>query len=184
MLTPSTEEIQRKLNLVGEDIWRCQGPDLDFNDVLQTASQLVAQLKIQKMLHLTVELLRNQSSDDFLPNQRAKRVTHFIKFVFEPTKRGDKRHEQFRKLNCNALKLCGLSYRVKDIIEMPENQFNLLITNLEDFAHRRHLSEYLYRLEIDKAVSCKFDPEDKAVFEEFMKGMCSIIASKILGLTE
>ncbi|KAF1995660.1 hypothetical protein P154DRAFT_526169 [Amniculicola lignicola CBS 123094] len=169
MLAPTLQEVENNLDKVGKDLWCYDSPDLAFDGMLQRLSQLQDQLKIQRTLHTTAELLRNQSLDKPLPKQQATRVKYILKFTFEHTTREDEKHIRLRKLDCNALKFCGLSYKIKDIIELPTAKFNFLVENVADFVHRRTLAQYLYRDDIDKAVYTKLDPEDDNLFKEFMK---------------
>lgn len=165
----SLREIEGSLDKVGEDLWIYDEPDLVIDGVKQRLSRLQAQAKVLTSLQTTANILRQQSSDKPLPNQQAIRVKHFIKFVFEKTTRGNERHMQLRKLDCNVLKFCGLAYKIKDVLELPTAQFAFLVENVADFVQRRHLSQYLYRDDIDKAVNSKLDPEDDDLFKEFLK---------------
>ncbi|KAF2788648.1 hypothetical protein K505DRAFT_328792 [Melanomma pulvis-pyrius CBS 109.77] len=173
MSAPSLEE---KLDVVGTDIWRYDDSDLDIDPILQRLSQLQIQLKVQRKLHATAELLRYPS----FPKQQATRVKHFLKFVFEQTTRGENRHLAFRKLDCNTLKFCGLSYKVKDIIELPQTQFDFLIENVSNFVHRRKLGGTLYRDDIDKMVFKKVYPEDEELHRGFLKAHIDLRPKKRL----
>lgn len=63
-------------------------------------------------------------------------MKHFIKFVFEKATRGNERQTRLRKLDCDALKFCGLAYKVRDILELPPAEFDFLVANAADFIHR------------------------------------------------
>jgi hypothetical protein len=132
------QELERNSNEIRKDIW-CDNSDHDFDGVLQCLSQLHAQLEVQKALQRTAKLLRQHVNDKSLPNQQANRLKHFIKFVFEKANRGHKQQIHFQKLECNALKFCGLSYTVREILELPTAQFDFLIENIADFIHRQKL---------------------------------------------
>lgn len=122
-----------------------------------------------------MELLRQQPSDKPLPNQQAKRVKQFFKFVFGKASRGNDRSVRLRELECNTVKLIGLSYKIKDVLELPASQFDFLVEHVSEFVERWKLSQYLYRDDIDKAINSKFDPEDDVLFKEFIK--CSSATS-------
>lgn len=63
-----------------------------------------------------------------------------------------------------------ISYTIKEIHELPLAQFDFLIANITDFVRRHKLSEWLYRDDIDRGIQAKFfDPEEDAVFKEFLK---------------
>jgi len=163
------QKLERNLDKVREDIWCYNGPDLISDGVLERVSHLYAQLKAQKALQTTAKLLRKHPGNQSLPNQQATRVKHFIKFVFEVTNRGKERQTRLRKLDCNSLKLCGLSYTVKEVIELPNEQFDFLVENVADFIRRQTLLQCLYREDVNKVVQGGFDPEDDDLFKEFQK---------------
>lgn len=163
------QEIAQTLDKVGEDIWCCDELEDVFDEILQRVSRLEAQLHVQRSLQRTAKLLREQPRDTSLPKQLATRVKHFIKFTYEKTNRGKERPKRLRGLGCNDLKFCGLTYKLKDVLELPATHFEFLVTRVGDFMHRHDLSQHLYRDEIDKAVNNKFDPEDEDIFKEFLK---------------
>ncbi len=170
MSLTSASESERKLDEVKSDCWHNGDSGLDIDGLLQRVSQLQAQLEVQKVLQKTEELLLQAPSDKALPNQQATRVKHFIKFIFERTDRWKERQTQLRRLECDALKLCGLSYTIKEIHELALAQFEFLVANITDFVRRQRLSEYLYRDDIDRGIQAKFfDPEDEVAFKEFLK---------------
>lgn len=164
-MSPAAQEILRTLDKVGEDILGCDVTD----ELLQRISQLEAQLNVQRSLQRTAKLLRAQAHDTALPKQMATRVKHFIKFTFGSTNRGEDRPTRLRGLECNTLKFCGLTYKIKDVLNLPKSHFDYLVSKAEDFVLRHELSQYLYRDEIDKAVYTKVNPEDDTVFKEFLK---------------
>jgi hypothetical protein len=86
-MSESLPETERYLTDLRTNLWRYDGPDLDFDGVLQKISLLKTQLEIQKILQATATSLRRHSGETSLPNQQASRVKHFIKFVFEKTDR-------------------------------------------------------------------------------------------------
>ncbi|PVH67565.1 hypothetical protein DL98DRAFT_443283 [Cadophora sp. DSE1049] len=163
--------IERNLDKVGVDTWDCDDLDDAFDSMVQKVSRLEAQLHVQRSFQRTEKLLREQTQYKPLPNQQATRVKHLIRFTFEKTTRGTgcKRQTRLRKLDCNALKFCGLTYKIKDLLELPAAQFEFLVVNVGHFVQRQELSQHLYRDDIDKVVHGKFDPEDDAIFKEFLK---------------
>jgi hypothetical protein len=175
MSTPTLQEIALKLDEIAEDIRSCDDLDNSFDDLQQRFLQLEAQLHVQRSLQKTAKLLRQQTCDKALPKQHATRIKHFIKFTFEKTSRSNERSIRLRKLECNALKLCGLTYKIKEILELPAPQFDFLLANVTDFVHHNQLAQYLYRGDIDKFIFGKFDPEDDDLFKEFLKCLSSQI---------
>jgi len=175
MSVHALQEIEGILDKVGEDIWGCDDLDDIFDGIVKILSRLEAQLHVQRSLQKSAKLLRAKTCDKALPNQLATRVKHFIKFTFEKTTSGNERPTQLRGLECNALKFCGLTYKIKEILELPAAQFDFLVANAGDFVHRHELSRHLYRDDIDKAVHGKYDPEDDVIFKEFLK--CSSVST-------
>lgn len=163
------QELERNPDKVKQDILAYDSPDLVSDGVLENVLCLYAQLKVQKALQTTGKLLRQHPSNQSLPNQQTTRVKHFIRFVFEVTNRSKERQTRLRKLDCNSLKLCGLSYTVKEILELPTVQFDFLVENVADFIHHQTLLQCLYREDVNKVVQGRFDPEDDDLFKEFQK---------------
>jgi hypothetical protein len=165
-------QLERDSEKIGKDIW-CSS-DLVSDGLLQRWSQLQVQFKVQNALQKTAKLLRNHADDKkkSLPNQLANRMKTFIKFVFGETNRGgkqEKQQTQFRKLPCDALKFCGLSYTIKEVLELPTAQFDFLIANVADFINRQNLSHYLYRADINNVIiNSDFDTNHKDLFEAFV----------------
>jgi hypothetical protein len=166
---------------VREEIWRNQDPHVISKDMLESLSQLHAQLKVLSALQTTANLLRQHSSNKWLPNQQANRVKHMIKFVFEKTTSGNERQTRLRKLDCDSLKLCGLSYKKREILELPPAEFDFLVTKVPDFIHDQQLSQHLYREDINKAVNGEFDPEVDYLLEAFLQCSSSLPNAKLMG---
>jgi len=73
-------------------------------------------------------------------------------------------------LDCDALKLCGLSYTTEEIVKLGDAEFEILQKRTEEFICHRNLSYLLYRPDVDKAVDSKLeDPEDDESFDKFMQ---------------
>ena len=183
MSVTSASKNTRKLDEVKNDCWSHGDSNLDIDSVLQRLSHLQAQLEVQKALQKTEKLLLQTPSDKALPNQQATRVKHFIKFVFEKTERWKERQTQLRKLECDTLKFCGLSYTIKEIHELPLAQFDFLVANISDYVQRHKLSEHLYRDDVDRGIQAKFfDPEEEEeeeALKEFLKSPSAYIDLKI-----
>jgi hypothetical protein len=150
------------------DIWNLKNSELDFSKLLESVSKLQTQLTVQKTLLCTEKLLREHPNDKPLPNQQATRIKHFMKFVFEANLREPAKQKQLRSLDCSALKLCGLSYTVREIIDLPSEVFEFLVENVASFVERSQLSLPLCRDDINKVVLGDFDPEDEEVFRTFL----------------
>jgi len=163
------QELERNPDKVREDIWCYDSPDLISDGLLERVSCLYAQLKVQKALQTTAKLLRQYASNKWLPNQQATRVKHFMKFVLEVTNRSKERQTRLRKLDCNSLKLCGLSYTVKEVLDLPDEVFDFLVENVADFIRRQTLRQFLYREDVNKVFQGQFDPEDDELFKELQK---------------
>ena len=164
------ERIKRDLCKMGEELWNIDGPDNVFDEVLEKFSLLEAQLKVQKSLQATANLLRGQPSDKALPKQQATKVKHFIRFVYRKDSRGKVRHSQLRNLDCDALKFCGLSYTTEEIVKLSDAEFEILQKCIVKFINHHNLSHLLYRPDVDKAVDAKFeDPEDADSFKKFIQ---------------
>lgn len=178
--------IERDLCKMSEEIWNIDGPDDVINKVLERVSLLRAQLEVQKSLQATANLLRRVPSDKALPKQQATKVKHLVRFAFRKNSRqellergkegkrdkGDKvgRHRKLRKLDCDALKLCGLSYTTQEIVKLGDAEFEILHKRAEEFIYHRNLSYLFYRPDVDKAIDSKLeDPEDDESFDKFMQ---------------
>ncbi len=164
------ERIEYELDSIGHDLWSIDGADDALDNILSKLSLLKAQVEVQKTLQCTANMLRQHTGNGALPKQQATKVKHMVRFVFRKASRGGERHRQLRQLDCDALKLCALSYTTDEIVRMEEPKFKLVYTYVAEFMHRRQLSTLLYRPDVDKAVDTKFeDPEDHESFEEFLK---------------
>jgi hypothetical protein len=175
--------IERDLSKLGEELWNVDGPDDILDKVLKTLLLLKAQLEVQRSLQATANLLRQLPSDKALPKQRATKVKHLVRFTFrknsrqELLARGEEgeegeegRHRKLRKLDCDALKLCGLSYTTEEIVKMGDAEFEILQKRVAEFISHRNLSYLLYRPDVDKAVDSRLeDPEDDESFDKFMQ---------------
>jgi hypothetical protein len=181
--------IERDLCKMGEELWNIDGPDDVLDKVLERLSLLKTQLEVQKSLQATANLLRRVPSDKALPKQQATKVKHLVRFAFrknnrqELLERGKKgkegkegkddkegRHRKLRKLDCDTLKLCGLSYTTEEIVKLSDAEFEILQKRAEEFICHRNLSHLLYRPDVDKAVDSKLeDPEDDESFDKFMQ---------------
>lgn len=109
-----------------------------------------------------------------------------MRFVFESNTREKKRQERLQKLDCSSLKFCGLSYTVREIIELPTTMFDFLVDNVADYVQSKQLSLLLCRDDINKVVLGDFDPEDEELFKCFVTCMSTFnvnSASLICGST-
>ncbi|KAI1318811.1 hypothetical protein F5Y16DRAFT_112376 [Xylariaceae sp. FL0255] len=162
--------IEHKLDSIGRDLWKVDGPDDALDKVLDKLLLLRAQVEVQKTLQTTANLLRRQPSDKALPKQQATKVKHLIRFVFREETRGGDRHKQLRDLDCDALKLCALSYTTEDMVKMENAKFTLLQSHAAEFLQNRKLSGLLYRTDVDKAVDAELGgPVDELSFDKFMR---------------
>lgn len=150
------------------DIWNLRTSEIDFSKLVDSVSKLQTQLAIQKTLLCTEKLLLQHPNDKPLPNQQATRIKHFIKFVFETSSREPTKQRRLRNLDCSSLKLYGLSYTVREIIELPSEVFEFPVENVASFVESSQLSHHLCRDDINKVVLGDFDPEDEEVFKTFL----------------
>ena len=91
---------------------------------------------------------------------------------------------RLRKLDWSALKFLGLSYKIKNLVELPAVQFDFLVENVSAYVESRKLSQHLYRDDIDKAVYAKFDAEDEDLFKDFLKSSSAFLIGDTLGAAE
>ena len=170
MAVNTAHEFEQRLDKIGQDLWTNGGHGLALDGVLQKLLQLQVQTKVQQVLETTAKTLRNSSRSKKLPNQLAIRVKEIIKYVFEKTTRDQERQRRLRELDFNALKFCGLSYKIKDILELPGARFDFLIDKVASYVQIHSLSQYLYRDDINKAVFFgDFNPDDDELFKDFLK---------------
>ncbi|PMD60552.1 uncharacterized protein K444DRAFT_395090 [Hyaloscypha bicolor E] len=114
--------IERNLCKMGEELWNINGPDNIIN---------------KRSLQATANLLQRVPSNKALPKQQATKVKHLVRFAFrknshqELPERGKEgkegRYRKLRKLDCNTLKLYGLSYTTEEIIKLVYTARRLLI---------------------------------------------------------
>ncbi|KID95380.1 hypothetical protein MAJ_08653, partial [Metarhizium majus ARSEF 297] len=176
------QELVHNGDKIKEDVWYYNGPNLAIDEALRITSELETQLEVQNVLLSTVKLLKRHPRNQPLPNQQATRVKHFIKFVFGPPSRAKDRQLQLRSLDCTSLKLCGLSYTVREISEMDLHEFNVLTTRLPSFARVHNLDFLLCRDDINRIVHGDFEPEDEDAFKAFLLSHISLRLSYRNGL--
>jgi hypothetical protein len=143
--------------------------DADPNRILEQLARLQAQATVQKTLISIAQILSGHPKDSALPSQLANRVKQIIKFTYEDSSRNAERSARLRKLDCNALKFCGLAYKIRDLLELSDMQFDFLMEYAPQFVHNRELVQYLYRNDINKAVDHEMVAEDEKLFREFLK---------------
>lgn len=165
---------------VMKDAWSFGSAELDFPKLLATVTQFQIQLEIQNVLLSSEEQLRKHPTEKALPNQQANRVKHFIKFVFEENSRDPTRQARLRSLDCSSIKLCGLSYTVREITELAAPLFEFLVENVSHFVTRKGLHPQLCRDDIHKAVLSDFDPEDDEAFKRFLTGLLTRVLSQMV----
>ena len=156
---------------ISEDIQTKEDQALD--GTLEQIARLQAQATVQRTLVSVAKILSSHPKNSALPNQLANRVKHMIKFVYGESSRNKERSARLRKLECNALKFCGLAYTIRKILELPELQFEYLIQYVAEFACNRKLSQYLYRSDINKVLDHEIVPENEQLFREFLTGGCT-----------
>lgn len=171
MLIPLLQSLASNHGSVMRDIWHLNSPDIDLTKLLSVVSSLRTQLEVQIVLQSTDRLLHESPSDKALPNQLATRIKHLMKFVFESNSREKRRQERLQKLDCSSLKFCGLSYTVREIIELPTPTFDFLVDNIADYVQSKQLQPLLCRDDINKVILGDFDPEDEALFKCFVTCM-------------
>jgi hypothetical protein len=150
-----------------------------FDHVIERVSLLKAQLEVQKSLQATANLLRRVPNGKALPRQQATKVKHLVRFAYRKNSRQERlereegkegRHQKLRRWDCDALKLCGLSYTTEEIVKLSDLEFETLQKGVEEFIHRQNISYLLYRPDVDKAVDSKLeDPDDEELFDKFMQ---------------
>lgn len=153
-----------------KDAWRLSNAELELPKLLTNLTRFQIQLEVQSVLLSSEEQLRKYPTDKPLPNQQANRVKHFVRFVFEETSRDPTRQARLRNLDCSSIKFCGLSYTVREIVELALPLFEFLVDNISDFVEQKQLYPHLCRDDIHKAVLSDFDPEDDEAFKRFLTG--------------
>ncbi|KAL5374229.1 hypothetical protein PMIN06_010472 [Paraphaeosphaeria minitans] len=133
--------------------------DISFHGIIEQLERLQALAKIHSQLVPTAHILRNRPKD--LPRGQAARLKEMIKFAYgdrkykEDVKRTlsvEARRACLRQLDCNALKFCGLTFMIRDMLKLPDLEFELLVEHVTEFVHSRGLIEHLYSDEITKAL--------------------------------
>lgn len=155
---------------VMKETWRLSSGEFDLPKLLASMTRFQTQLEVQSVLLSSEDQLWRYPTNKSLPNQQANRVKNFLKFVFEKTTRDSARQARLRTLDCSSIKLCGLSYTVREIIELPRRLFDFLVENVFSFVEQKHLVPHLCRDDIHKAVLSDFDPDDDEAFTKFLTG--------------
>ncbi|KAG5302374.1 hypothetical protein I7I48_02709 [Histoplasma ohiense] len=168
MSTALLQALVRNGDEVIKDAWYLDESKIAFPHLLDVVSRLQRQLEVQTVVLSTTNLLRQNPVNKPLPNQQATRVKHFVRFVFEAATRGKDRQTRLRNLDCTSLKFCGLSYTVREILELPSQVFDFLLENIADFVEHQQLSLLLCRDDINKAVLSDVDPDDDELFKSFI----------------
>lgn len=165
-----TQQFDHQLTQLSEAIQKHGDRALD--GILERLTRLQAQATVQRALVSAAEILCSQPKDNALPNQQATRVKHLLRFVFESSPRNEERSARLRKLECNALKFCGLTYTIRNLLALTESQFDFLLDYVADFVQSRCLVRYLYRSDINKALDIDLDAasENEQLFREFLYG--------------
>lgn len=164
-------EVEQYLKDLRTDIWHYKGPAVDIDGVQGEVTLLNVQLKVQKLLQSTTTALRQHRNDVSLPKHRGTRVKHFLKYVFEETDHEKEKQMQLRSLSPEVLILWGLSFKVKEVYDMPSAQFDFLVSNLADYIRGQKISHHLCRDDVDRAIYSKFEPEDTDAFMAFLDSM-------------
>ncbi|KJK73843.1 hypothetical protein H634G_10874 [Metarhizium anisopliae BRIP 53293] len=160
MADATLKRLEEELEKIRQDLWDVDSSDDALDKVLAKITSLKAQFEVQKSLQVTANLLRRQPKDRALPKQQATKVKHLIRFVFRKDSRGGDRSQQLRQLDCDSLKLCGLTYTTEDIVKMEHEKFELVRTLAAEFMLNRQLSPLLYRPDVDKAVDAVVEEPD------------------------
>ena len=157
-------------NEVLKETWRLSSGELDLPKLLASVTRFQTQLEVQTVLLSSENQLWEYPANKSLPNLQANRVKNFLKFVFEKTTRDSARQARLRTLDCSSIKLCGLSYTVREIIELPRPLFDFLIENVPSFVEQKRLFLHLCRDDIHRAVLNDLDPDDDEAFTKFLNG--------------
>jgi hypothetical protein len=72
----------------------------------------------------------------------------------------------------------GCLIQLKEVLELPNEQFGFLVENVADFIRRQTLLKHLYREDVNKVLQGEFDPEDDGLFKEFHKRLSALAGQK------
>jgi hypothetical protein len=152
-----------------------QAKDQAVDSIFEQLERLLAQAAVQKRLLSTARILSSYHGKKALPNQLASRVRHILNLVYggSPQNNGARNKERsgrLQKLECNALKFCGLAYTVRNLLELPNMQFEHLIEYVTEFISIREITPHLHRRDIEMAISSIEVVEDKQLFRDFLNG--------------
>lgn len=141
----------------------------NMEEIMKRLAELQALASVKSKMVSAAQILRSHYKGA-LPKQLATRVKHIIKFAFGESKRNEMRSALLRELDCNALKFCGLAYTIRDLLEMPELKFELLVNYVADFVRDRELAQHLYRSDINKVIDHDIVAEDEHLYRNFLIG--------------
>ncbi|OAG04877.1 uncharacterized protein CC84DRAFT_1206435 [Paraphaeosphaeria sporulosa] len=158
--------------------------DTPFDEINEHLKKLQALADVYSTFVSTAHTLTDHAQDHILPQKLALRVKKMIKFTFgDPSRAADSdkvRSARLRKLDCNALKFCGLAYKVNEVCLLSELHFDLLLEKVTEFVCTRGLIEYLYRDDISKAVTTQLNLADEERDREYQKFLIANISSRPL----
>ncbi len=169
MTPPTLQEISLELAKFEERIWDIECVDANNNTVEDVLKVLDVRVRLRKNLQITAYNLVRDYSDGVQRSRFLSRITYFIKFVYgtqELTEKLEKRRLSLRQLKPPALIFCALSHVQTDIKNSDDLYFETMIRDLDDFLHRRNITEYLFREDV-RATVLSSRVTKKACFNDF-----------------
>lgn len=166
------------------------GLDSIEKDIEDEILLLYIQLEVQKRFDDTVKFLRKAQSAELLPHRRHQRVLSLIEYVFKKYEHKSNlkqetksKHEKLRGMDCDALKLCGLSYTVTEVMSFSEQHLDFISSSFTtEFIERRGISSLLYHPSINKVLESipTEKLENSTSYQNFVKGSVYQRLTKII----
>lgn len=156
-------------DLIAQIMANIKAKNETFQETIEQLARLHALAKVYSQLMPTAHMLRNRPK--CLPRAQVVRVTEMVKFAYgakEYKNPVEARRAGMRQLDCNALKFCGLAFRIRDIVKLSDLEFEMLVEHVTEFIHSRSLIEHLCSDEITKALVTKALVNEK--YQQFLIG--------------
>ncbi|KAM3066477.1 hypothetical protein ACMFMG_011976 [Clarireedia jacksonii] len=148
-------------------------------DIEEEILLLHTQLEVQKRFEDTANILRKApEKNKNLPDQRHRRVLSLIEYVFKRYEHKSKlkeetksKHEKLRGMDCDTLKLCGLSYTVTEVMSFSKQHIDIISSSFTTrFIESRSISSLLYHPSINKVLeNVPKKVEDMSLYGNFLK---------------
>ncbi|KAF2844057.1 hypothetical protein T440DRAFT_60379 [Plenodomus tracheiphilus IPT5] len=117
--------------------------------VERVVSEFSVELQVRGKFENAARLLKGPVQER--PLRWKRRAVTCVEFTWTTEDRRNKRRLRLRNLNRNSLKFCGLAFCVNDLVEMPYQNFEKILSSIETFVEAEQLEPYLAKIGEPKA---------------------------------